>query len=272
MKHLKLIGTFLALFVTAFLISKNVPAAAFLGGALTYATQFVELPQNILGVYVGVVGPDGQPAVQVISSERDRATFINNQSKFPERTVVQGYLRLEAVITGPKAVLTFKTFDGDGASVYPTERRLDKNDSFVIDKIALKLLKQDIANGKTNGELFSYPNVFTFGQTAADDLRSIYTAGELSITIDRVQQLIAYDTHRFLHVPQVQKTAITNYDQQHENAGFAMLTPNITIHGSGTNDINLKFATFTGWAGASAVAGTEHRAVLILRGLHITGK
>ena len=132
------------------------------------------------------------------------------------------------------------------------------------------LLKQDVANGKTNGILLSYPNITVFTAGPAADLHSIY-AGELRFTIGRVKKLVALDTRRFLCIPQTQQSGGGNYDQIKRDMGFIHLTPQIVLDGSGTNEIEIQYPTFAGWAGQSAVNGTEHRVVLYMRGLLVSG-
>jgi len=273
MKTIKLLVSFLAVFAAAFFITASPAAAAFISGGITYALSqnYLPMPSGILGVYVGAVGaPDGK--IQVISSERDRATYEHNKTDpmYAGREMTQSYLRLEATIVQGKNILTFKAFEGDGTTVYPTEKRLDRNDAFIIDKVAVMLTKQDVANLKTNGELVTYPNQTIFGATAAADLFSIYM-GDLRISIGRAKKLVALDLLRFLHIPQTQKSASTNYDQRSHESGFVNLTPQIRLDGSGTNELEIQFPAFVGWAGHSTVSGTEHRVVLYLRGLLVTG-
>ncbi len=263
--------SFLAVFAMAYLITADPAAAAFIGGAATWSISqnYIPLPTGILGSYVGAAG---EGKISVISSERDRATYEHNKTDpmYAGREMTQSYLRLESTIVQGKNILTFKAFEGDGTTVYPTEKRLDRNDAFIIDKIAVMLVKQDVANLKTNGELSTYPNQTIFGATAAADLFSIYM-GDLRISIGRSKKLVALDLLRFLTIPQTQKSASTNYDQKDYKAGFVNLTPQIRLDGSGTNELEIQFPAFVGWAGHSATSGTEHRVVLYLRGLLVTG-
>lgn len=273
MKALKQIAVFALTFLAAYIVTGNACIASLISGAAVTAMTCIHLPSTALGVYVGatpMAGEDG--SVAVITSERERATYEHNkvQARFAGKNMTQGYLRLEATITGNNNKLSFKTYDGDGTSVYPTERRLDRNDAFIADKVAIFLLKQDIANRKTNGRLHTYPNVTEFGATAAADLESIYN-GELSVTIGRVKKLVGFDLRRMLYVPQTLQSAAGNRDSYcGQKGGFAKLTPQLVLDGSGTNEIEINYPTFAGWAGYSAVAGTEHRIVLIFRGLLVT--
>jgi hypothetical protein len=103
------------------------------------------------------------------------------------------------------------------------------------------------------------------------DLKAIWH-GWLSIEIGRVKKMVAFDTQRFLHVPETQQTGATNYDQKvGKKDGFVRLTPQIVLDGSGTNDLSVTFPSFNGWSGASVTAGTQHRLCLYFRGLLVTG-
>ncbi|RTL56241.1 MAG: hypothetical protein EKK37_17360 [Sphingobacteriales bacterium] len=228
---------------------------------------------GIAGAYVGAVKMnDGETGIQVISQERDRAIYEHNssQKRFEGKAMTPSYLRLEATIKNSVNSFQFKTFEGDGATVYATEKRLDRNDAFIATQLAVKLLQQDVANAKTSGRLHSYPNLTAFTAAQATDLEAIYN-GYLQFTINRVKKFVALDTYRFLNVPITQQSALTNRDSLDYKTGFQKLTPQVVLDGSGTNELELFFPTYAGWAGASAVAGTEHRVVLFLRGFLVTG-
>lgn len=230
-----------------------------------------------VGAYVGATKMgDGETGIQVISSERERAVYEHNssQARFSGKNMTPGFLRLEQEIVNSKNIFSFTTFAGDAASVYPTERRLDRNDAFIATEVGLFILRQDIANGKTNADLHCYVNLTTFVAAAGfvpADLKAIFH-GHLSIEIGRVKKMVAFDTQRFWNAPETQQTGATNYDQKNgRKDGFVRLTPQIVIDGAGTNDLSVTFPSYTGWTGASVTAGTQHRLCLYLRGLLVTG-
>ncbi|MEO6539653.1 MAG: hypothetical protein ABIN74_01635 [Ferruginibacter sp.] len=235
---------------------------------------FISLPFNAFGEYVAGVGSDGSAGVTVINSERARGAYMHiaTNPKYAGKRVVQSYLRLEATIKNNANIITFKTFEGDGASVYGTEVRLDRNDAFVITDMSVKLLKQDIANLKTNGKLHAYPNITVFGAAAAADLFALYQ-GYLTFTINKTKELVSFDCQRFLQIPRTQQSGAANYDDVNGGkAGFVKLTPHITLDGSGTNELELKYPSYAAFAGGTSLdVGFEHRAVLYLKGLLITG-
>lgn len=243
--------------------------------SLFYATtvlNIIPMPTNILGTYVGAPGvstESGSAGVQVINSERARGVYMSyaTRPEYAGKKIVQGYLRLEAVIKNTDGKLIFRTFTGDGTTVSSTEERLDRNDKFVISEIGLFLLKQ--VAGQSNGRLQAYPNATEFG-AAAPFLESVFN-GKLSIVINREKFLPALDTQRFLSVPETQQSAGTNRDQFNLKKQLVHLTPHIELDGSGTNEVEVSYPTYTGWAGASAVDGTDHKVVLYMHGLLITG-
>lgn len=250
--------------------------SALVGGVhIAYATGYLKLPVNAYFDFIGVpngVGADGSPGIQVISTERDRAIHLNNSLKaeYAGKTLVPGFLRLEATITNNSGIIKFSTQTGDSNTVYPTEKRLDRNDAFIVTEMGVFLLKQDVANKKTNGLLYSYPNRTIFG-AATDDLMAIFTGGMLDIEVNKKREIPDLDVLRFLQVPQVQQSSANNFDEFNLNKAMKPVTPQFRIDGAGSNDIKLTFNTYAGFAGASAVAGTEHRVVLYLHGLFVQG-
>jgi hypothetical protein len=241
---------------------------------LTYF-NVIQLPKNVLGSFVGVPGmgaADGSPGIQVISTDRDRAIHLNNslKSEFVGKNLVPGYLRLESVITNNNGTLKFPTYTGDSNLVYATEQRLNRNDAFIVADYGLFLLKQDVANKKTNGLPVSYPNITTFGAAAAADLMNIFTAGKLNVEIDKKRWLPDIDCLRFLQIPQVQQSGATNYDEWNLSKSLKHCTPQFVINGNGTNEIRVDFPVYNGFVGGTPVlAGNEHRAVLYLHGWYV---
>lgn len=249
--------------------------AVALFNASFYALTFygiIPMPQGVLGDYVGAPGvstESGGAGVQVINSERARGAFMSYRTKpeYAGKKIVQGFLRLEAVIRNTDGKLIFRTFTGDGTTVAPTEERLDRNDKFVITEIGLFLCKQ--VDGQSGGRLHSYPNATDFG-AAAPFLESIFH-GRLGIVINREKFLPSLDTQRFLRVPETMQSGAGNRDQFRLESNLVKLTPHIELDGSGTNEIEVSYPTYAAWAGASATAGTDHKAVLYCHGLLITG-
>ena len=232
----------------------------------------INLPANALGSYVGAPGvstESGGAGVQVINTERARGAYMSYRTRpeYDSKDISPSFLRLEAVITNTSNIIRFNTFVGDTSNVATTETRLDRNDKFVVTEMGLFLLKQ--LQGQSGGRLHSYPNATDFA-AAAPFLESLFN-GILKMTMNKKQWISALDTQRFLNVPETQQSAGTNRDMFSLHKKLYRLTPHIEIDGSGTNEIELQYPTYAGWAGASATAGTDHKAVLYLHGLLISG-
>ena len=259
--------------VTSALGLEPINALAIASG-IVLVSSFIPMQQGVLGVYVGTTGnSSNEHQVQVITTERERAIYTHNiqRPEFAGRKLTPSYLRLEAEITNSSNKLSFKTFVGDSTTVYATERRLDRNDSFIASELGFFLIKQDVANGKTNARRVAYPNITVFGAAAAADLMALYETGKLKVNVAREDKFVALDIARFLHIPETQQTGATNYDETSSKSGFVHLTPQLVLDGNGTNEI--EFASYAGWAGGtSADEGFKHRAVLYLRGYLVTGQ
>ncbi|MFZ4741661.1 MAG: hypothetical protein ACOYLE_10910 [Bacteroidales bacterium] len=138
---------------------------------------------------------------------RDRAIFNFAKSKYPGYNPAPSFLRVEATLnTNNTYSFRFQNVD----TVGKTERKLDRNDVFVMSNIALLLSAQ---NSTTIGTeiLQSYPNALIFtGNSGADatSLETIY-AGKTQLKIaDRIE-LEAFPNLYFRNVPTLQKRALT---------------------------------------------------------------
>ncbi|HMP86196.1 MAG TPA: hypothetical protein PKE63_02910 [Lacibacter sp.] len=267
---LALASAFTALGATPFV-------AVLVAGGIIMVGKLVPAQSGILGAYVGSTGSmsSGETNIQVITTERDRAVLEHNRNRaeFAGRKLTPSFLRLEAPVVNNATKLRFPTFTGDATTVYPTERRLDRNDDFIATKMGFFLLKQDTANNKTNGKLQSYPNITIFGAAAAADLMGLYESGVLKVNIGREDKFVALDLHRFLDIPETQQSGASNFDQfSGKKSGLIDLTPQLILNGNGTNEIEIDFTSYAGWAGGtSSTEGFTHRAVLYFSGLLATG-
>ncbi|TWI80530.1 hypothetical protein IQ13_3208 [Lacibacter cauensis] len=276
MKSLKTILTFsvFSLLIAAVCVyfGAGVEASLIAGVAVNLAGSLIPQQNGVLGMYVGSgTGTEGQALVQALVTDPERAAYLVNSTspRFKGKKVVPGYLRLEAPIKNTEPVIRFRTFLGDGATVKSTERRLDRNDAFIATGVRIGLLKQDTANAKTNGLVHTYPNITAFGAAAAADLLAIYQ-GALRMNIDDKDELKGFPMSRFLHIPETQQTAGTNYDQRSPEAGIVNLTPHIIIDGDKKNEIEVVFPTYAAFAGGtSATAGFEHFLVMELFGFEV---
>ncbi len=285
---MKKLGSFLSLFTITVLLSAaivsifNTDVAQTVAGVAAFECSFyaltyfnvIPMPHGILGEYIGAPGVNtstGGVGVQVINSERARGAYMSYRTRpeYEGKDITSSYLRFETQITNGNNKLIFKTYVGDGTTQNPSERRLDRNDKFIITGWSFFLLKQP--DGKSNGRLHSYPNLTDFAVAGvADDLESIFN-GEISITINRKKILPAYDMQKFLKVPETQQSAGTNRDQRDLRKLLNHLTPHVELDGSGTNEVEIVYPSHAAWTGGTAPATFKHYAVLYCDGLLITG-
>lgn len=242
--------------------------------ALTYF-NIIPMPSGIFGEYIGAPGASSSngAGVQVLNTERARGAYmtLRTNPEYAGKDITDSYLRFETLISNSSNKLSFKTYVGDGTTQTPTEKRLDRNDKFVITSWGFFLIAQPV--GKSNGRLHSYPNLTDFTPlvaTVAPDLESIFN-GELVVTINRKKVVPAYDMQRFLQVPETQQSAATNRDQRDFHKLLVPLTPHVEIDGSGTNEIEVTFPSHAAWTGGTPAAGFAHYACLYAHGMLITG-
>ena len=241
---------------------------------LTYF-NIIPMPHGVLGEYIGAPGAQtGTGAgVQVINTERSRGAFMSYRTnpEYAGKDITDSYLRFETLITNGTNKLSFKTYVGDGTTQTPTERRLDRNDKFVITSWGFFIIAQP--DGKSTGRLHSYPNQLDFTPlvpAVAADLEALFN-GELVVTVQRKKVIPAYDMQRFLKVPETQQSAASNRDQRDFKRLLVNLTPHVEIDGSGTNEIEINYPAHAGWSGGTPAAGFKHYACIYAHGLLITG-
>ncbi len=232
------------------------------------ALNIIELPAGITAMYIGAPGSGGA-GVQVINTDKNRGAYMvyATNPEFEGKTIFESFLRIDTLLTNGTNSVKFLTYAGDSASVLPTERRLDRNDKFAVTKLGFFLCKQP--DGKSNGELHSYPNLTDFSGPVAADLAAIYH-GRLNITIGGKRIVNGLDMQRFKKVPQTQQSAATNYDQSNLHDKLTPITPHLNIDGSANNEIEVTYPSHAGWAAGTAPAGFKHYLVMYAHGFLIT--
>lgn len=207
--------------------------------------------------------------VDVISTDSSRATFtaLLKNPAYAGKTIAPSSLRLEATIRNNQSQYFF-VLNRDDNNQYPTERRLDRNDRFVITKMSLGLIYQDIANRKGNAVLQTYPTPGIFG-VQAPDLELFYNS-YLKLTVNNDVLIEGLNTRCFRHVAQTQKTVAGVVENSNTGLdGMREIIPGFTLDGSVKTEISLTAPVHTGAIIQSATAGFENRLVLLLEGFHI---
>jgi len=161
-------------------------------------------------------------------------------------------LRLEQVLSASRNKYSFDLYE-NSASDRPLERKLNRNNLFIIDHIALLLSKYDpVALDYGNYRLHTFPDPNYFsglsgGVNEWESLWPIYN-GLATITTKPVERLIDFATSNLLYVPEKQTLLITGdqlndepamFGPTHQQRGFFSLQPNIILDGQENNTIEL---------------------------------
>jgi len=252
-------------------VATTVQSVALFEGLFFTLTKLniIALPTGVLGSYVGVSGPDGGAGVQVITTDKSRGVYmgLKTNPEYSGKTIFSSFLRLDTQLINGINTIKFLTSTGDLSTVLPHERRLDRNDSFLADRLGFLVCKQP--DGKSNGQLHAYPNLQDFSAAVAADLESIFM-GKLNITIAGKRIVNGLDMQRFRKVPETQQSAATNYDQSDLYKKLTPITPHLIIDGSANNEIEIVYPSHAGWAAGTAPATFKHYLVMYCHGYLIT--
>jgi hypothetical protein len=196
-------------------------------------------------------------------SLNQREVFLNLTKQFPGKIIQpNSYLRLEKAITNSSSELSFDVKKIGNEAV--TERKLDRNDKFIMTALALFIAKREIAKpGKT--VLQSYPNATHFGANAGftvGDLEVIYN-GEFEYKVGSTTNIEALPTSQFRVVPETQQSAAGNFSKSDGMMGVIDFPAQYTIHGNKSNELGLKMRYFAGIQVAATEAGFENVVVLM---------
>jgi hypothetical protein len=184
--------------------------------------------------------------------------------------LTQGFLRLENTLVIGKTTYLFPFLVnqvGSSGTIFPTEQRLNQQDSFIASQLAIFL---STPTALTSGDfvLHSYPNPQFFATTnLAKALETIYN-GFLTITVNNDVQVPAWDLSRHRLVPETQQgvgvTAETVFplDQLDLSTdGFYPVEPNLVVIGSKNSILTMTLPA------PLAVADATTRISIIIRGL-----
>jgi hypothetical protein len=207
-------------------------------------------PQNAV-----IFSPDMERAdyrrIQQLMKQQNRGTdFIINQST----------LRVEKVLDPNKNSYNFDLYETGSESDRAQERKLNRNDLFMVTHVALNIVKQDTTNGKYgNYPLFTFPDPNYFiginagGDTEAEALEMIYN-GELNIKTSTVERLPKFLTNNLRFAPEAQTNlpgdtnellaaTVPQYGPTHAERGYFRLNPNLILDGQENNEIRVDLGT-----------------------------
>jgi hypothetical protein len=183
-------------------------------------------------------------------------------------------LRLIVPISTAKTVFDFPVIVGDDQNNYPDAVLLNRADAFTATEMGIFIGKRVGAStavqvADTAFDWFSYPNPNEFAVTGtdADNLKPLYNAGLLNISINNVQYLQNYSTLRMRKTPSFQSGTIlatggsTNVLDSFngEKDGFYPLVPTLQL--SGTSKISIQIQVPQ--ALPIATAGTAQYCIMV---------
>lgn len=159
---------------------------------------------------------------------------------------------------------------GTGTGAFPTEKRLQLQDVFIVSAAVLAVAKPASA---TDGmfELFTYPNlsVFSAANTAAS-IRGMYSNANLSVSIDNDQVVPYFPTNWFYKAPITQAATDADYttsgidlldSRDGSQDGIIQIEPNLIFSGNSQIDVNLNLPS------AMTAVETGSRFVVLFYGL-----
>lgn len=213
-----------------------------------------------------------------VSNDSLKGALENVKRKYPRAFITQSFLRFEKSIQSAGVnTVKFDILSNEGQA-NSTERRLQITDRFIVTSWALFIQKAGTTTTATAAQraiaalrTWPNPNIFTIAAEYAN-LRAVYN-GYLRAIIDKDVVIDAFDTDRFLRVPDVQKgtllytTApaggtISEDGWYDTHQAFAKLTPLLILNGAGSNELTLNLPESVDLQGTS----TQNFVVLKVRG------
>lgn len=206
----------------------------------------------------------------MLKSERKREIINALAIKYPNSIISESDLRIENTIANTKNRYTFPILKSNGVDEI-TEIKLDKNDKFFVTHLGLFLAAQ-LTTSPGKAILETYPNeqVFVTGVGFSPaDLEIAYN-GILDIKIGSRTFVENFSTKSFRFVPQTQKSAATNKNQQINIDGFVEWN-NLEFSGASDTEIAVTLPLEGTVEMAAIAADTVNRLVLVAHGFLIKG-
>lgn len=179
--------------------------------------------------------------------------------------LTQSFLRLEQLLVVGRTSYTFPVmFNQNVPQIFNTEQRLNMNDAFVISSLQMFIAKPASA---TDGAFkkYTYPNLIVFS-TGAAAAYTLYN-GILTLQVDNVTFMPAWDLERHLYIPETQQTAATASgipmdEYNASNDGFYPVEPNIVLAGNQNVQIAITLPAGIATVDANARVGLHFRGIL----------
>lgn len=170
-------------------------------------------------------------------------------------------IRIEADLSTASTSLNFFLSEGQGASTFPSERRLGISEAIVV--YAMGFYVGKAASVSDAGfKLYTYPDQTVFSATGeAENLDALFNVGRLRLNYMSQDIIPGMDLLRFKHVPQTQGAAtappIAQFDGEDS---LKVIEPNLYLFGKQRTTITVSLP-----AGLAVGGFANDRAVLVLR-------
>lgn len=198
---------------------------------------------------------------------RMRAVYDYILSLLPDtydrQLITTSYLRSQKLISNSSPVYDFEILKGNDSPL-ATERRLDKNDVFVVTHLGFYLVQNPVDTGveQLNGILQTYNNPTALaGSANIPDLAAFWN-GSWSIKVGSTVFFDAYPNQLTWAAPDTQQSSATTRSSRAYADGAPIVEPMPVLSGANTNVVQLTIPFWTGFAGADTdVTATKTYAV-----------
>lgn len=174
-----------------------------------------------------------QAIIRAYMSGNNPMTLQDAQAEVENAVLTQSYLRFEQTLNNTSTFFNFPVLNnqtGGGQVVTPTEQRLNQQDAFYVQSVAIYLALG--AGSALQPHTYPSPTVFT---TGAASLYAFYN-GKITITINNSVIGPGWDLLNFLQQPQTQATAATNSPvDQFDPSMVNLWEPNVALIGTKNN-------------------------------------
>ena len=170
------------------------------------------------------------------------------------------YLRVEQALSNTSGKYLFDIKKNGNETA--TERKLDRNDLFVVTRIGVYLHKEDTTKIGLNS-LQTYPNTTYFGTQSGftvAHLETIYN-GFLSLKVGQKVNIESLSMQVFRYVSTSQESSSIGKSEFNVSEYTYQGAEDIMLYGTRSIEINVEFPTYTGMQIAATAANTKHKLV-----------
>lgn len=182
--------------------------------------------------------------------------FLSQMAPSTEFIITPALLRLEQVLVATRSKYTFNFYENQGAD-RTLERKLNRNDLFMITDIALGIVKQDaVAGDYANFPVFTFPDGNYFSGAAGgvlevDALHTIYNGrlNFLTKPVQRIENLLTYqlkfvpDSQTLLQAGTQLADEYPQFGPTEAERGFLKVQPNLILSGQENHQVELELGT-----------------------------